>query len=173
MHEDAVQRFVDAWGAMGAVWGVNRSVARVHALLMASDGPVSLDDIAERLAISKGNASMCLRELRTFGVVREAPRPGDRRDWYVTEPDVWTMAFRIVAERKKRELDPAVAAVRAAIEESDGTGPAHERLEQIADFLGTLEAIARRLVDNPTAARAAIAFLSAGAARPRKAKRRR
>ncbi|HEX9399435.1 MAG TPA: MarR family transcriptional regulator, partial [Anaeromyxobacter sp.] len=107
MAPDTVKSFVEAWGAMGSLWGINRSVARVHALLMASEEPISLEEIAERLQISKGNASMSLRELRTFGVVRQVEAPGDRRDFYVTEPDVWTMFFRILRERKRREFDPA------------------------------------------------------------------
>ena len=118
MAADTVQRFVEAWGAMGSLWGINRSVARVHALLMASDGPISLDEIAERLQISKGNASMSLRELRTFGVVRQVEVPGDRRDFYVTEPDVWTMFFRILKERKRREFDPAIDAIRTLVEQA-------------------------------------------------------
>ena len=95
---ESARQFVEARGAMGALWGINRSVARVHALLMATEGPLSLDEIAEQLQISKGNASMSLRELRTFGVVRQVEAPGDRRDFYVTEPDVWTMFFRILRE---------------------------------------------------------------------------
>jgi DNA-binding transcriptional regulator GbsR (MarR family) len=160
MKQESRARFIDAWGAMGAVWGINRSVARVHALLMASDGPVGLDEIAETLSISKGNVSMSLRELRAFGVVREAPSPGDRRDFYVSEPDAWTMFFRILAERKKRELDPALAAVRAALDDSDASGPAGGRLAQVADLLSSMESAARRLLENPTAGRTALKLLA-------------
>jgi DNA-binding transcriptional regulator GbsR (MarR family) len=170
MKRESRLRFVDAWGSMGAVWGINRSVARVHALLMTSDVPVSLDEIAESLAISKGNASMSLRELRAYGVVRPAPAPGDRRDFWVSEPDAWTMFFRILAERKKRELDPAVAAVRAVLDDSDAKGDVRERLGQIADLLASMESAARRLLENPTAGRAALKLL---AAVPRLPERRR
>jgi DNA-binding transcriptional regulator GbsR (MarR family) len=91
---------------MGSVWGVNTSTARVHALLMASDESLSLDDIASRLQISRGNASMCLKDLRNWGVVRLAKVPGDRRDYYVSEPDVWKMSFAIARERKRRPYAP-------------------------------------------------------------------
>jgi DNA-binding transcriptional regulator GbsR (MarR family) len=160
MSPEAVQRFVEAWGAMGALWGINRSVARVHALLMASDAPVSLDDIADRLAISKGNASMSLRDLRNFGVVRQVEAPGDRRDYYVTEPDVWTMFFRILTERKRREFDPALEAIRRLLDDAPRDGPVRERLEQMDELLHTMEAVAARLLRDPQSSRAALAFLS-------------
>lgn len=160
MSEEARQRFVDAWGAMGALWGINRSVARVHALLMASDGAVSLDEIAERLAISKGNASMSLRELRTFGVVRQVQVPGDRRDWYVSEPDVWTMFFRILSERKRRELDPAVAAVRTLLEETEADGAVRKRFQQMADLLDSLETVSGQVLRSPEAARTTLQVIA-------------
>src|SRR5512146_713684 len=132
MNPDALAKFIDAWGAMGSLWGINRSVARVHALLMASEEPVSLDEIAERLQISKGNASMSLRELRTFGVVRQVEVPGDRRDFYVTEPDVWSRVFRILKERKRREFDPALEAIHRLLEQPGAKGQVLGRLEQMS-----------------------------------------
>ncbi|HET8540549.1 MAG TPA: MarR family transcriptional regulator, partial [Anaeromyxobacter sp.] len=160
LKPDTLREFVEAWGAMGSLWGINRSVARVHALLMASDGPVSLDEIAERLRISKGNASMSLRELRTFGVVRQVEAPGDRRDFYVTEPDVWTLFFRILRERKRREFDPAVEAIRTLVERAGAAGEVKERLEQMADLLGTADAVMARFLRDPQSSRAALAFMS-------------
>src|SRR5512140_2721475 len=137
--KDTAQQFVEAWGAMGALWGINRSVARVHALLMATEEPLSLDEIAEKLQISKGNASMSLRELRTFGVVRQIEVPADRRDFYVTEPDVWTMFFRIMKERKRREFDPALEAVQRLAGSPGATGAVRGRLEQMAELLATMD----------------------------------
>lgn len=160
MNTPSVTRFVDAWGSMGTLWGINRSVARVHALLMASEGPVSLDEIAERLGISKGNASMSLRELRTFGVVRPVREPGDRRDFYLAEPDIWAMFFRILAVRKRRELDPAVDAVRALLAESDARGPLRTRFEQMAELLDSMETVSGQLLKNPGTARAAFKMLA-------------
>jgi HTH-type transcriptional regulator, glycine betaine synthesis regulator len=160
MKPEALERFIDAWGAMGSLWGINRSVARVHALLMASEEPISLDEIAERLQMSKGNASMSLRDLRNFGVVRPVQLPGDRRDFYVTEPDVWTMFFRILQERKRREFDPALHAIRGALDEPGATGAVRERLEQMADLLATVEGVVGRFVKDPQASRAALAFLT-------------
>ncbi|MFO0584336.1 MAG: MarR family transcriptional regulator [Anaeromyxobacter sp.] len=157
---DTVQQFVEAWGAMGALWGINRSVARVHALLMATEGPLSLDEIAERLQISKGNASMSLRELRTFGVVRQVEAPGDRRDFYVTEPDVWTMFFRILKERKRREFDPALEAIHRLLDQPGAKGEVLGRLQQMADLLTTVEGVVNRFLVDPASSRAALAFVA-------------
>jgi len=157
---DTVHQFVEAWGAMGALWGINRSVARVHALLMATEGALSLDEIAERLQISKGNASMSLRELRTFGVVRQVEVPGDRRDFYVTEPDVWTMFFRIIKERKRREFDPALEAIHGLLAQPGAKGEVLGRLRQMADLLTTVESVANRFLKDPASSRAALGFVS-------------
>ncbi|HEY6005733.1 MAG TPA: MarR family transcriptional regulator [Anaeromyxobacter sp.] len=160
MTRETVGRFVEAWGAMGSLWGINRSVARVHALLMASGEPVSLDEIADRLRISKGNASMSLRELRNFGVVRQVEVPGDRRDFYVTEPDVWTMFFRILRERKRREFDPALEAVHRLVQAQGASGAVRGRLEQMADLLTTIEGVVSRFLADPESSRTALAFIA-------------
>jgi HTH-type transcriptional regulator, glycine betaine synthesis regulator len=160
MKPEARARFVEAWGAMGSLWGINRSVARVHALLMASEEPLSLEEIAETLQMSKGNASMSLRDLRTFGVVRQVQVPADRRDFYVTEPDVWTMFFRILQERKRREFDPAVEAIRGALAEPGASAPVRERLEQMEDLLSTVEALMARFLKDPASTRGALAFMT-------------
>jgi DNA-binding transcriptional regulator GbsR (MarR family) len=157
---DTVQRFVEAWGAMGALWGINRSVARVHALLMATEGHLSLDDIAEKLQISKGNASMSLRELRTFGVVRQVEVPGDRRDFYVTEPDVWTMFFRIIKERKRREFDPALEAIHELLGQPGAKGEVLGRLEQMSELLTTVEGVVNRFLKDPASSKAALSFVA-------------
>lgn len=156
---DVVRQFVEAWGAMGSLWGINRSVARVHALLMANEEPLSLDEIADQLQMSKGNASMSLRELRTFGVVRQVEVPGDRRDFYVTEPDVWTMFFRIIRERKRREFDPALEAIHRLVDAPGATGAVRGRLEQMANLVTTVEGVVNRFLANPESARAALAFI--------------
>jgi DNA-binding transcriptional regulator GbsR (MarR family) len=152
---------------MGMLWGVNRSIARIHALLIVADGPLSLDEIAERLQMSRGNTSMSLRELRSWGVVKRLKPAGDRRDWYETEPDVWRMFFAIISERKRRELDPALDAVRAALRDAQAGAEAGDvppavvaRLAQMADLMGTLERILARFLANEKASRSMLAFLT-------------
>jgi len=102
----ARREFVDLWGQMAEHWGINRTMAQIHALLMISAGPITADQIMEELQISRGNVSMNLRDLINWGIVRRTSVPGDRRDFFVTEADVWTMFHEIFRERKKRELDP-------------------------------------------------------------------
>jgi DNA-binding transcriptional regulator GbsR (MarR family) len=166
-----VQQLVEAWGAMGALWGVNRSVARVHALLMATEGSLSLEEIAGKLRISKGNASMSLRELRTFGVVRQVEVPGDRRDFYVTEPDVWTMFFRILQERKRREFDPALEAVHRILERPGARGEVLGRLRQMSELLTTVERVLGRFLKDPATSRATLSFVASLPFEPKPRKR--
>jgi HTH-type transcriptional regulator, glycine betaine synthesis regulator len=127
---------------------------------MANEAPISLEEIAEQLQISKGNASMSLRELRTFGVVRQVEVPGDRRDFYVTEPDVWTMFFRILRERKRREFDPALEAIHRLVDAPGTTGAVQGRLEQMANLLTTMDGVASRFLKDPESSRSALAFFA-------------
>ena len=162
MDKRAQDAFIDSWGQMGSLWGINASTARIHALLMASEESLSLDEIATRLNISRGNASMCLKDLRNWGVVRLLKLGGDRRDYYVSEPDVWKMFFAIARERKRRELDPAVAAAREVLTEVDDESEAGQRMHQLTDLLNTLSRIADRVLDDPEKAKFLISFMSEG-----------
>ncbi len=151
--------FVLAWGEMGAVWGINRSTAQVHALLLTSASPLGLDDIATALQISRGNASMCLKELRTWGVVHKQSRPGDRKDYFASDDDVWAMFANIARQRKRHEFDPALAAVRSLLASmeacQDGRGGQRapepddrvcERLRQMDALLTGLDGLAAALL---------------------------
>ena len=154
--------FVNTWGQMGSLWGINASTARIHALLICSNEQLSLDEIASRLQISRGNASMCLKELRTWGVVKLINQPGDRRDYYASEPDVWQMFFAIARERKRRELDPALVAARATLDGADPSTPAGQRMHELASLLTTLSRIAERVLADPDKAKFLISFMSQG-----------
>ena len=136
-------KFIESWGSMGAFWGINRSMARIHAFVLLSDEPVDLDKISDYLNISRGNASMCLKELRQWGVIQRVHISGDRRDFYVAEPDTWKMILRIIRERKEREFDPALHALRLILEEidKDKSKKVHERLTQIEEILVTFDGI--------------------------------
>ena len=161
MSEETVDRFVEAWGAMGTAWGISQSVARVHGLLIISARSWSLDEICERLRISKGNASMCLKELRSWNVVRRERRPGDRREYYTSEGDTWQMLFRILRERKRREFDPVLASVRSARRgaEADPGGIEVERIRQLEQMLGSFDRLAERALGGSDRMRALVAFL--------------
>lgn len=104
--EDAKNRFVQIWGTVGVEWGINRTMAQVHGLLLVSDEALTAEQVMESLSISRGNANMNLRELINWGLIYRENRPGERKEYFYAEKDIWEVAQRIVAERKKRELDP-------------------------------------------------------------------
>ncbi|HEY5997723.1 MAG TPA: MarR family transcriptional regulator [bacterium] len=161
MGEELVDTFIESWGAMGAFWGINSSVARVHALLIVTDRAWCLDDIAVRLRISKGNASMCLKELRSWKVVRRESRPGDRREFYTSEPNSWTMLFSIARERKRREFDPLLESVRTTLAEArrQPEGIAVKRLAGMEEMLSTFEALAEKALRSEEQARRLLGFV--------------
>ncbi|MDX1937372.1 MAG: MarR family transcriptional regulator [Flavihumibacter sp.] len=103
---EAKQQFIASWGAFGTHWGINRTMAQVHALLMISAEPLSQDDIMEELSISRGNVNMNIRELIDWRLVDRVIIPGERKEYFTAEKDIWKVATQIVRERKKRELDP-------------------------------------------------------------------
>ncbi|MDX2158624.1 MAG: MarR family transcriptional regulator [Hyphomicrobiaceae bacterium] len=115
----AVERFVLHWGEMGTVWGVNRSIGQIHALLYLSGRPLTAEDVAETLTLARSNVSNSLKELIGWGLVRRVPVLGDRRDFFEAESDLWEMITRIAEGRKARELDPTVAMLRTARAEAE------------------------------------------------------
>lgn len=134
----AIERFVVAWGEMGEVWGVNRSVSQIHALLYVSDRPLTAEDIAERLRLARSNVSTSLRELVSWSLIRRVSVLGDRRDFYEAEADVFEMVRRIAANRKSREIEPAIAALRQCLDAADGdprvSTEARRRFRAMLDF---------------------------------------
>lgn len=162
LESEIIDRFVEAWGAMGSLWGVSTSVARVHGLLIASDRAWCLDEIGRRLAISKSNVSTSLQELRNWGVVRRVHKQGERREFYVCEPDVWKMLFSIMRERKKREFDPLVANIRETLESArlSPDGMALDRLGEMEQMLAAFEVLATRLLAGETQAKAVLSFFA-------------
>lgn len=128
--KEAQDHFIMEWGRMSSSWGINRTMAQIHALLIATGQPQSMDDIIERLGISRGNASMSLRELMEWGVVQRFRRPGDRKDIYLSDADPWTIFARIVRERKRRELDPTPVAIKDCLNRV----PAADRSEEAENF---------------------------------------
>jgi DNA-binding transcriptional regulator GbsR (MarR family) len=138
-----VERFVVHWGEMGTNWGVNRSVAQIHALLYASEQPLSAEDIAERLGMARSNVSTSLRELLAWNLIRRVHAMGDRRDYYEAEADVFEMVRRIALARKAREIDPAIAALRACLADAKGDAAVapgvRKRIAAMLDFTETVD----------------------------------
>ena len=135
------RRFVVHWGEMGTSWGVNRSVAQIHALLYAHGQPLHAEDIADTLVLARSNVSNSLKELLNWRLIRVTHLLGDRRDYYETSGDVWELFRTIVRERKEREFDPTVALLRelsadpALAQESPAM---QDRLRNTLDFMQTL-----------------------------------
>src|SRR5687767_13463952 len=109
---EAQDTFIRRWGEMGQTWGINRTMAEIHALLYIVGQPLCTDDVMERLHISRGNASMSLRGLCDWGIVRRQHRRGERREYFESLSDVWEMFSIIAAERKRREMDPVLETIR-------------------------------------------------------------
>lgn len=103
---EARQQFISSWGAFGTNWGINRTMAQIHALLLTSADPLTQDDIMDELSISRGNTNMNIRELINWGLVERVILPGERKEYYSAEKDIWKVVKMIVKERKKRELEP-------------------------------------------------------------------
>ncbi len=158
----AASQFVESWGSLGVLWGLNRSMARIHALFLVTDDPIELDQVAKVLNISRGNASMCLKELRNWGVIQRVHKPADRQDYYVAEPDVWTTFFRIAVERKKREFDPALNNLRHLLSEEDfsDSPKTQKRLEDMEDLFTTANTILSALLSNEKTGRKAVGLLN-------------
>jgi len=150
------QRFILHWGEMGTRWGINRTVAQVHALLFVSPKSLHAEEIANTLAVARSNVSTSLRELQGWGIVRVAHLLGDRRDHFESVKDVWEI-FRIVAEeRKRREIDPTLRVLQECVGELKKAGPGsayvRERLEEMLEFLTTTSGLFEELVSIPTGA---------------------
>lgn len=139
------QRFILHWGEMGTRWGVNRTVAQVHALLYLSERPISAEEIADTLRVARSNVSTSLRELLGWRIVRVAPVLGDRRQHFESIKDVWELFRVVIQERKKRELDPTIQVVRECVAEAEGAGASEqctrERLEALLDFMTTMDTL--------------------------------
>lgn len=120
MHLTPVmQKFVLHWGEMGSRWGVNRTVAQIHALLYLAQEPLTAEDITETLGVARSNVSTSLRELQSWGLVKVVHVLGDRRDHFESMKDVWDIFLVIVEQRKRRELDPTLTTLRDCVLESE------------------------------------------------------
>ena len=138
----AMTRFILHWGDLGSQWGVNRSVAQIHALLYLSEAPVNAERIADQLGLARSNVSTSIKELLNWQLIHRVPMLGDRRDHYAAETDIWEMVTRIAKGRKAREVDPAEAALKLATAEADADAQvspvARQRLHAMLDFVTTM-----------------------------------
>lgn len=133
---EAKQQFVQSWGSLATQWGINKTMAQVHALLMTSSDPLSQDDLMEQLNISRGNVNMNIRELINWGLVDRVILPGERKEYFIAEKDIWKVAKQVIKERKKRELDPLIKTLEQ-LQNIEGD----KRDKESKQFLETLDGI--------------------------------
>lgn len=150
------QKFILHWGEMGTKWGINRTVAQVHALLFLSPHPVPADEISTTLSVARSNVSTSLRELQGWGIVRVVHVLGDRRDHFETTKDVWEIFRTVSEERKRREIDPTLRVLAECVQElkNDMHGEAYtrERLESMLDFLTIMTGLFEEILRMPVGA---------------------
>ncbi len=142
----ARDEFVAQWGAMGSAWGINRTMAQIHALLITTPGAMTTDEIMEDLKVSRGNAHGNLRELVSWGLVRSVIRKGERKEYFEAEKDVWKMFCIVMRERSRRELRPAMTVLRDCAVRTRGLkGPAaaafNEQIKGLSDFLNLADSV--------------------------------
>ncbi len=104
--QEGKDKFIQAWGTLGSQWGINRTMTQIHALLLVSAEPLSADNIMEQLQISRGNVNMNVRDLMDWGLVHKILKPGERKEFFSAEKDIWKVFKQVVKERRKRELEP-------------------------------------------------------------------
>ncbi len=162
----AVSRFVLHWGDLGGQWGVNRSVAQIHALLFISDEPLTAEAIAEKLGMARSNVSNSIKELMGWRLIQRVPMMGDRRDHFTAEADIWEMATRIAQGRKAREIDPAAEALMLCNEEAahdPAVSPeAREKLANMLEFVTTMSRWHDEMMRVPKPALTALIKMGAG-----------
>lgn len=161
----AQEQFVLEWGRMSSSWGINRTMAQIHALLFITGEPLTVDEIMERLQISRGNASMNLRDLMDWGIVRRFRLPGERRDTYVCETEPLQMFARVARERKRREIDPTVGAIQECLarldqEETDpATVGCRTRLSQLLEIFQLIDVVYQQAIATDDALQATLLSL--------------
>lgn len=153
---EAVRSFVLHWGEMGSRWGINRTIAQIHALLYVAPRPLNAEEIASTLSIARSTVSTSLRELQTWGVVRLVHVLGDRRDHYEALDDVWEMFRLVLDERKRRELDPTLEILREGVEQAEAEADdelgqqTHRKLKEMLEFFEAVSSLYEKTQNLPT-----------------------
>lgn len=145
---EAKLKFIEAWGKLGSEWGINRTMAQVHALLMISPEALTTEEVMAELSISRGNANMTLRDLIDWGLVEKQHKTGERKEFFYAEKDVWTIARRVAEERKKRELTPIIKILdQLAGVNGDAKDPAYKAFKTTVTDINKLANNANKTLD--------------------------
>jgi DNA-binding transcriptional regulator GbsR (MarR family) len=148
--QEARDEFVSQWGAIGSAWGINRTMAQIHALLITAPAPLSTDEVMAELKISRGNAHTNLRDLVSWGLVRSVVRKGERKEFFEAEKNVWRMFCIVIRERRRRELRPALAVLKDCTERTKGlrgneATAFNKQLKALSDFLELADSVITKL----------------------------
>jgi DNA-binding transcriptional regulator GbsR (MarR family) len=135
--EEAKKQFISSWGAFGTHWGINRTMAQIHAFLLVSTNAVTQDEIMEALQISRGNVNMNIRELISWNLVERVIVAGERKEFFTAEKDIWKVATQIIRERKKRELDPMLKLL-SQLQEVEGNKKDKE-VKEFVEMIGDIK----------------------------------
>ena len=150
-YNDAKYKFINTWGSLGTLWGINKAMAQIQALLFISTKPLSMEDIMEDLKISRGNTSMNLRQLMDWGIVSKVLVIGERKEFFTTEKDVQELARLIAKERSRREIKPVIKVLdEVSTIENDGSEKTQELIKQtkaLRDLTHELDGFMNKLVD--------------------------
>lgn len=144
--EEGKEKFIEAWGKMAGEWGINRTMAQVHALLMISPDALSADEVMDQLGISRGNVNMNLRALMDWGLVHKQLRSGERREYFLAERDMWTVVRQIMLHRKKKELEPMIK-VLEEVGSVEPMCPQSQRFSEVVRDIQVLSVKANQTLD--------------------------
>jgi DNA-binding transcriptional regulator GbsR (MarR family) len=150
---EARDEFVSQWGVIGSAWGVNRTMAQIHALLITAPSALSTDEVMAELKISRGNAHSNLRDLVSWGLVRSVVRKGERKEFFEAEKDVWKMFCLIIRERRRRELRPAQTVLKECLSRTNNlrsteAAAFNKQLKALSDFLKLADGVITKLTQS-------------------------
>ena len=150
-YQEANEKFISTWGSLGTLWGINKAMAQIQALLFISTKPLSMEDIMEELKISRGNTSMNLRQLMDWGIVTKVLVSGERKEFFTTEKDVQELARTVAKERSRREIKPVIKVLEEVSSiKDDGTAKTKELIKQtkaLKDITDDLDTLMNKLVN--------------------------
>ncbi len=147
--DEAKKQFIQNWGVLGTQWGINRTMAQIHALLLVSPEALSADEIMQELQISRGNTNMNVRELMDWGIVEKVLKPGERKEFFFADKDIWNVAMRIIRERKRREVEPILEGMyQLKVIEGDPKDPEIKTFLEVVNDIQKFADQASRVVDN-------------------------
>lgn len=147
--DEAKLKFIQSWGVLGSNWGINKTMAQIHALLLISTDVLSTEDIMETLQISRGNANMNIRALIDWGIVTKSFKTGERKDFFYADKDVWEIARRITKERSRREIDPVLNVLNELKDIKGNTKEINEfknTMKELESFTSKLDGIVQKFV---------------------------